>query len=203
METSVVLDFLGDLRRTHMCGDLRASDAGQTVLLMGWAHRRRDHGSVIFIDLRDRTGHTQAIFHEDVDPVIHQRAEEVRAEYVIAVEGVVALRSKETINPNMPTGEVEVVASKIWILNESRTPPFPMEEHVEVAEDVRLKYRYVDLRRPQMQRNIILRSKIAFAVRQQLTNQGFMEIETPFMTRSRSEERRVGKECRSRWSPYH
>jgi aspartyl-tRNA synthetase len=187
METSVVLDFLGDLRRTHMCGDLRASDAGQTVLLMGWAHRRRDHGSVIFIDMRDRTGHTQAIFHEDVDPVIHRRAEEVRAEYVIAVEGVVALRSKETINPNMPTGEVEVVATKIWILNESKTPPFPMEEHVEVAEDVRLKYRYVDLRRPQMQRNIILRSKIAFAVRQQLTGQGFMEIETPFMTRSTPE----------------
>jgi aspartyl-tRNA synthetase len=187
METTVVLDFLGDLRRTHMCGDLRASDAGQTVLLMGWAHRRRDHGSVIFIDMRDRTGHTQAIFHEDVDPVIHRRAEEVRAEYVIAVEGVVALRSKETINPNMPTGEVEVVATKIWILNESKTPPFPMEEHVEVAEDVRLKYRYVDLRRPQMQRNIILRSKIAFAVRQQLTGQGFMEIETPFMTRSTPE----------------
>jgi aspartyl-tRNA synthetase len=187
METSVVLDFLGDLRRTHMCGELRAADAGQTVLLMGWAHRRRDHGAVIFIDMRDRTGHTQAIFHEDVDAVIHQRAEEVRAEYVIAVEGVVALRSKETVNPNMPTGEVEVVASKIWILNESRTPPFPMEEHVEVAEDVRLKYRYVDLRRPQMQRNIILRSKIAFAVRQQLTNQGFLEIETPFMTRSTPE----------------
>src|SRR5664280_1250965 len=131
--------------------------------------------------------HTQAIFHEDVDPVTHRRAEEVRAEYVIAVEGVVALRSKETVNPNMPTGEVEVVASKIWILNESRTPPFPMEEHVEVADDVRLKYRYVDLRRPQMQRNIILRSKIAFAVRQQHTNQGFMEIETPFMTRSTPE----------------
>jgi aspartyl-tRNA synthetase len=187
METSVVLDFLGDLRRTHMCGDLRASDAGQTVLLMGWAHRRRDHGAVIFIDLRDLTGHTQAIFHEDVDPVVHRRAEEVRAEYVIAVQGVVALRSRETINPNMPTGEVEVVASKIWILNESRTPPFPMEEHVEVAEDVRLKYRYVDLRRPQMQRNIILRSRIAFAVRQQLTAMGFLEIETPFMTRSTPE----------------
>ena len=187
METSVVLDFLGDLQRTHMCGDLRASNAGQTVLLMGWAHRRRDHGAVIFIDMRDRTGHTQAIFHEDVDPAVHQRAEEVRAEYVIAVEGVVALRSKETINPNMPTGEVEVVASKIWILNESKTPPFPMEEHVDVSEDARLKYRYVDLRRPQMQRNIILRSKIAFAVRQQLTNLGFLEIETPFMTRSTPE----------------
>ena len=187
METSVVLDFLGDLQRTHMCGDLRASHAGQTVLLMGWAHRRRDHGAVIFIDMRDRTGHTQAIFHEDVDPKVHQRAEEVRAEYVIAVEGVVALRSKETVNPNMPTGEVEVVASKIWILNESKTPPFPMEEHVDVAEDARLKYRYVDLRRPQMQRNIILRSKIAFAVRQRLTNLGFLEIETPFMTRSTPE----------------
>ena len=187
METSVALDFLGDLKRTHMCGDLRASDAGQTVLLMGWAHRRRDHGAVIFIDMRDRTGHTQAIFHEDVDPAVHQRAEEVRAEYVIAVQGTVELRSKETVNPNMPTGEVEVVANKIWILNESKTPPFPMEEHVEVSEDVRLKYRYVDLRRPRMQHNIILRSKIASAVRQELTDQGFLEIETPFMTRSTPE----------------
>jgi aspartyl-tRNA synthetase len=187
METSVALDFLGDLRRTHMCGDLRASDAGQTVLLMGWAHRRRDHGAVIFVDMRDRTGHTQAIFHEDVDPAVHKRAEEVRAEYVIAVEGVVKLRAPETVNPNMPTGEIEVVASKIWILNESRTPPFPMEEHVEVSEDVRLKYRYVDLRRPQMQRNIILRSKISFAVRETLTQAGFLEIETPFMTRSTPE----------------
>ena len=172
METSVALDFLGDLRRTHMCGELRAANAGQTVLLMGWAHRRRDHGAVIFIDMRDRTGHTQAIFHEDIDPAIHKRAEEVRAEYVIAVEGTVELRSAATINPNMPTGEVEVVASKIWILNESRTPPFPMEEHVDVAEDVRLKYRYVDLRRPQMQRNIILRSKISFAVREFLYSRG-------------------------------
>jgi aspartyl-tRNA synthetase len=187
METEVTLDFLGDLRRTHMCGELRAEHAGQTVLLMGWAHRRRDHGAVIFIDLRDRTGHAQAIFHEDVDPAVHKRAEEVRAEYVIAVQGTVALRSKETVNPNMPTGEVEVVASKIWILNESRTPPFPMDENRDVAEDARLKYRYVDLRRPQMQRNIILRSKISFAVREVLYGQGFLEIETPFMTRSTPE----------------
>src|SRR5438552_8151347 len=115
METSVALDFLGDLRRTHMCGELRASDAGKTALLMGWAHKRRDHGAVIFIDLRDRSGHTQAIFHEDVDPVVHQRAEEVRAEYVIAVEGAVERRSAETVNPNMPTGEIEIVASGIWI----------------------------------------------------------------------------------------
>ena len=187
METAVALDFLGDLRRTHMCGELRAEHAGQTVLLMGWAHRRRDHGAVIFVDMRDRTGHAQAIFHEDVDPAVHKRAEEVRAEYVIAVEGVVELRSKETINPNMPTGEVEVVASKIWILNESRTPPFPMDENRDVAEDARLKYRYVDLRRPQMQRNIILRSKMSFAVREYLYSQGFLEIETPFMTRSTPE----------------
>src|SRR6266700_992093 len=120
METSVALAFLCELRRTHMCGDFRASHAGQKVLLMGWAHKRRDHGAVIFIDLRDRSGHTQAIFHEDVDPVVHQRAEQVRAEYVVAVEGKVATRTPETVNPNMPTGEVELVASKIWILNESR-----------------------------------------------------------------------------------
>jgi aspartyl-tRNA synthetase len=187
METSVALDFLGDLRRTHMCGELRASDTGKTVVLMGWCHRRRDHGAVIFIDLRDRTGHSQAIFHEDVDPAVHKRAEEVRAEYVIAVEGTVARRTDATANPNMTTGEVEVVASKIWILNESRTPPFPMEESVDVSEDARLKYRYVDLRRPQMQRNVILRSKISFAVREFLYSQGFLEIETPFMTRSTPE----------------
>ncbi|HTS60665.1 MAG TPA: aspartate--tRNA ligase [Candidatus Acidoferrales bacterium] len=187
MESSVSLDFLGDLRRTHTCGELRAANAGQKVLLMGWAHRRRDHGAVIFIDMRDRSGHTQAIFHEDVDPAVHQRAEEVRAEYVIAVEGIVEKRSPETVNPNMPTGEVEVVASKIWILNESRTPPFPMEEHVDVSEDARLKYRYVDLRRPQMQRNIMLRSKISFAAREFFYSQGFLEIETPFMTRSTPE----------------
>jgi aspartyl-tRNA synthetase len=187
METSVVLDFLGDLRRTHMCGELRASDTGKTVVLMGWCHRRRDHGAVIFIDLRDRSGHSQAIFHEDVDPAVHKRAEEVRAEYVIAVEGTVARRADATVNPNMPTGEVEVVASKIWILNESRTPPFPMEESVDVSEDARLKYRYVDLRRPQMQRNVILRSRISFAVREFLYSQGFLEIETPFMTRSTPE----------------
>ncbi len=187
METSVALDFLGDLRRTHTCGELRAAHAGQKVLLMGWVHRRRDHGAVIFIDLRDREGLTQAIFHEDIDPAVHQRAEQVRSEYVIAVEGAVKLRSPETVNPNMPTGEIEVVASRIWILNESRTPPFPVEEEAGVNEDVRLKYRYVDLRRPRMQRNIILRSKISFAVREFLYAQGFLEIETPFMTRSTPE----------------
>jgi aspartyl-tRNA synthetase len=186
MET-VRLDFLGDLRRTHSCGELRTADEGKTVLLMGWVHRRRDHGGVIFVDLRDRDGITQVVFHEDVDPAVHQRAEEVRPEYVIGVEGKVAPRGAAAVNPNLPTGEIEVVASKIWLLNESRTPPFPMEEQVDVAEETRLKYRYVDLRRPHMQRNIILRSKISFAVREFLYSQGFLEIETPFMTRSTPE----------------
>jgi aspartyl-tRNA synthetase len=187
METTVRLDFLGDLRRTHSCGALRATDEGKTVLLMGWVHRRRDHGGVIFVDLRDRDGLTQVVFHEDVDPAVHNRAEEVRPEYVVAVEGKVAPRGQSAVNPNLATGAVEVVASKIWILNESRTPPFPMEDQVDVAEEVRLKYRYVDLRRPRMQRNMILRSKIAFAVRQCLYGQGFLEIETPFLTRSTPE----------------
>jgi aspartyl-tRNA synthetase len=187
METSVTLDFLGELRRSHTCGQLRASDAGSRALLMGWVHRRRDLGGVIFIHLRDRDGVSQVVFHEDVDPAVHSRAEQIRPEYVVAVEGRVEKRSAETINPNLATGEVEVVAEKIWILNESRTPPFPMEETVDVSEDVRLKYRYVDLRRPHMQRNIIMRSKVAFAVREFLTSQGFLEIETPFMTRSTPE----------------
>jgi aspartyl-tRNA synthetase len=186
MET-VRLDFLGDLRRTHSCGALRGSDVGKTVLLMGWVHRRRDHGGVIFVDLRDREGLTQVVFHEDVEPAVHQRAEEVRPEYVIAVEGKVEPRGAGAVNPNLATGEIEVVASKIWILNESRTPPFPMEDQVDVAEEVRLKYRYVDLRRPRMQRTIMLRSKITFAVRESLYQQGFLEIETPFLTRSTPE----------------
>jgi len=184
---SVPLDFLGELQRTHNCGELRASDAGKKALLMGWVHRRRDLGGVIFIHLRDRDGVTQLVFHEDAEPAVHQRAELLASEYVIAVEGTLALRTAENINPAIPTGEVELVVDKIWILNESRTPPFPMEDSVDVKEDARLKYRYVDLRRPRMQHNIILRSKIAYAVRHELTDQGFLEIETPFMTRSTPE----------------
>ncbi|MBL8178980.1 MAG: aspartate--tRNA ligase [Bryobacterales bacterium] len=184
---SIPLDFLGELRRTNNCGELRASDAGKRALLMGWVHRRRDLGAVIFIHLRDREGVTQVVFHEDVSAEVHAKAEIVRSEFVIAVEGHVEKRSDSTINPNIPTGEVEVVAGKIWILNESRVPPFPLDEFSDIAEDVRLKYRYVDLRRPQMQKNIILRSKIAFAVREYLCSQGFLEIETPFMTKSTPE----------------
>ncbi len=183
----VKLDFLGDLRRTHSCGELRVSDAGTTTVLMGWVHRRRDLGGLIFIHLRDRYGITQLVFDESKNAEAHKRAQELGSEFVIAVEGTVALRSAETINSSIATGEVEVAVSKLWILNESRTPPFPLEDNVDVKEDVRLKYRYLDLRRPQMQRNIIMRSKITFAVRQALYAQNFLEIETPFMTRSTPE----------------
>ena len=187
MPEPVALDFLGDLRRTHSCGELRASDAGRRAVLMGWVHRRRDLGGVLFIHLRDREGVTQVVFRADGDPQVHAKAELLGSEYVISVEGTVAQCAPETVNAALETGEVELTATKLWILNESRTPPFPMEEHVDVKEDVRLKYRYIDLRRPHMQRNIILRSKVAFAVRQALYDQGFLEIETPFMTRSTPE----------------
>ena len=183
----VKLDFLGDLRRTHSCGELRAADAGKRALLMGWVHRRRDLGGVLFVHLRDRDGITQLVFDASDNSETHQRAQELSSEYVIAVEGEVKLRDAATINPAIVTGEVEVAVSKIWILNESRTPPFPLEDTVDVKEEVRLKYRYVDLRRPRMQRNIIMRSKITLAIREALYEQGFLEIETPFMTRSTPE----------------
>ncbi|MBI4873520.1 MAG: aspartate--tRNA ligase [Acidobacteria bacterium] len=186
-QAGLTLDFLGDLRRTHNCGQLRAADTGARVLLMGWVHRRHDLGGVIFIHLRDREGITQAVFHEDVDPAIHQKAELLRSEYVVAMEGVVEKRTPETVNPNVETGEIEIVAEKLWILNVSKVPPFPLDDAVNVSEDARLKYRYVDLRRPKMQRNIILRSRISFAAREFLHSQGFLEIETPFMTRSTPE----------------
>jgi aspartyl-tRNA synthetase len=184
---SVPLDFLGDLRRTHTCGELRPSDAGKRAVLMGWVHRRRNLGGVVFIHLRDREGVTQLVFNESIDGELHKKVDLLGSEYVIAVEGVVEGRSAETVNPTIPTGQVEVAVEKLWILNESRTPPFPMEEEVDVKEESRLKYRYVDLRRPHMQRNIILRSKVSFAVRQTMVERGFLEIETPFMTRSTPE----------------
>jgi len=179
------LDPLGNLRRTHDCGALRAVDAGKRAIVMGWVHRRRDLGGVIFIHLRDREGVTQAVFR--LGSETHAKGEDLRPEYVVAIEGQVELRSADTMNPALPTGEVEVVADRIWILNDSKVPPFPMEDEVNVSEEARLKYRYVDLRRPRMQRNIILRSQIAFAVRQVMIEQGFLEIETPFMTRSTPE----------------
>src|SRR5260370_12127112 len=165
MQPTVPLDFLGALKRPHTCGQLRASDAGSRALLMGWVHGRRDLGGVIFIHLREREGGKKAVFHTDTEPVVHEKAGMLRSEYVVAIEGLVALRTPETVNTNIATGEVEIVADKIWILNESRTPPFPMEDAADVSEDARLKYRYVDLRLPRMQRKMVLDSVFPFRLR--------------------------------------
>jgi aspartyl-tRNA synthetase len=182
-----LLDFLGSLRRTHMCGTLRASDAGKKATLMGWVNRRRDHGNLLFVDLRDRTGVTQVVFNAEHDAAVHEKAEALRNEYVIAVTGTVKLRDANTINPNMPTGEVELVAEELRILNESKLPPFLPSDTALTNEETRLKYRYIDLRRDVMQFNIELRHKVAKAIRDYLSAAGFFEIETPFMTRSTPE----------------
>ena len=182
-----MLDFLGDLQRTHMCGTLRPSDAGKKAVLMGWVNRRRDHGNLLFIDLRDRTGIAQIVFNAERDTAIHEKAGALRNEYVIAVIGTVKLRDANTINKNMPTGEVELVAEELRILNESKLPPFLPSDTALTNEETRLKYRYIDLRRDVMQFNIETRHKVAKAIRDYLSDQGFFEIETPFMTRSTPE----------------
>jgi aspartyl-tRNA synthetase len=182
-----LLDFLGDLRRTHMCGTLRPSDAGKAAVLMGWVNRRRDLGNIIFIDLRDRTGVTQVVFNREIQAAAHNKAELLRNEYVIAAIGRVKLRDADTINKNIPTGEVELVVDEIRILNDSKLPPFLPSDTALTNEETRLKYRYLDLRRDAMQFNIETRHKVAKAIRDYLSAQGFFEIETPFMTRSTPE----------------
>ncbi len=182
-----MLDFLGDLRRSHMCGALRASDAGKKAVLMGWVNRRRDHGNLLFVDLRDRAGVTQVVINAERDAAVHQKASGLRNEYVIAVIGTVKLRDASTVNKNMATGEVELVAEELRILNESKLPPFLPSDTVLANEEMRLKYRYLDLRRDAMQFNIETRHKVAKAIRDYLSAQGFFEIETPFMTRSTPE----------------
>src|SRR4051812_21380774 len=170
-----------------MCGTLRPSDAGKRAVLMGWVNRRRDLGNIIFIDLRDRTGVTQVVFNREVNAAAHERAEELRNEYVIAAIGTVKLRDADTINKNIPTGEVELVVQEIRILNESKLPLFLPSDTALTNEETRLKYRYIDLRRDVMQYNIETRHKVAKAIRDYLSSQGFFEIETPFMTRSTPE----------------
>jgi aspartyl-tRNA synthetase len=182
-----MLDLLGNLQRTHMCGTLRASDAGQNVTLMGWVNRRRDLGNLVFIDLRDRTGLVQIVFDKESNPALHEKASGLRSEYVIAIVGTVKQRDAATVNKNVPTGEIEIVASELRLLNDSKTPPFSPAEDGIANEEMRLKYRYLDMRRPQMQRNIELRARIALAIRSELSRRGFLEIETPFMTRSTPE----------------
>jgi aspartyl-tRNA synthetase len=170
-----------------MCGALRASDAGKKATLMGWVNKRRDLGSLIFVDLRDRTGVAQVVINAERDPAIHKKAEALRNEYVIAVTGTVKLRDASTVNKNIATGEVELVAEELRILNESKLPPFLPSDTALTNEETRLKYRYIDLRREVMQFNIELRHKVAKAIRDYLSDHGFFEIETPFMTRSTPE----------------
>jgi len=182
-----VLDFLGNLERTHMCGEMRASHAGQQVVLMGWVNRRRDHGNLIFLDLRDRTGISQVVLDAELCPEGHEKGERVRPEYVVAAVGKVRLRGEDAINPKMETGEIEIEATELLVLNDTRLAPFSPAEDAIQNEEVRLKYRYVDLRRAEMQRNFRLRHEITIAIRDNLSQQGFLEIETPILCKSTPE----------------
>lgn len=173
--------------RTHYCGAVRATDAGRTVRLVGWVQRRRDHGGLIFVDLRDREGIVQVVFGPEVGAAAHEVARRLRAEYVVAVGGEVVRRPAGTENAALPTGQVEVRATTAEILNEARTPVFPIEEDSSVAEDLRLTYRYLDLRRPPLQRNLRLRHRAYQVVRRYLDAQGFLEVETPVLTKSTPE----------------
>ncbi len=170
-----------------MCGHLRAAHAGQSVILMGWVNRRRDHGNLIFLDLRDRSGISQVVLDNDQAPEAHAKGEQVRPEFVVAAIGKVRLRDKDVINPKMDTGEIEVVAEQLLVLNESKPVPFSPAEDAIANEEVRLKYRYLDLRRAEMQANLLMRHKVALAIREYLSGEGFLEIETPILTRSTPE----------------
>jgi aspartyl-tRNA synthetase len=180
-----LLEALGNLKRTNYCGDLRASDAEKEVVLMGWVHRRRDLGQLIFIDLRDRAGIAQIVFNKELHPEAHAKAEQLRSEFVVAVEGRVLRRQKS--NPEIASGEVEVMATRLHILNNSKTPPFQIEEEVTASEETRLRYRYLDLRRPKPHRNLELRHRVILEIRKTLDELGFFEIETPMLTRSTPE----------------
>jgi aspartyl-tRNA synthetase len=176
---------LGDLTRTHTCGALRAEDVGAEAVLLGWVHRVRDLGGVTFLDIRDRAGISQVVVRDNdaITPI----AKRLRSEFVVAISGVVQRRSAETVNPKLETGHVEVLARDIRILNEARTPPFPIAEDTPVSEDVRLRYRYLDLRRPRLQQNIGLRHRVSMAIRRYFDTNGFWEVETPILTRSTPE----------------
>ena len=180
-------DLLEDMRRTHSCCELGVDDIGKEVVLMGWVLRRRDHGGVIFVDLRDREGLTQVVFNPTVDPDVHEKAHVIRNEFVLAVRGKVDPRPEGMINPNLRTGAVEVLVTELKILNEAKTPPFLIEDGIDVSENIKLKFRHLDLRRPVMQRNLIMRHAAAASVRNFLNNRGFLDIETPVLTRSTPE----------------
>jgi len=180
-----VLDSLGTLQRTHYCGDLRAADTDKDVVLMGWVHKRRDLGNLLFIDLRDRSGLAQIVFNKELNAAAHGRAEELRSEYVVAVVGRVVKRQK--VNPDLTSGEVEIVASELRILNTSKTPPFVVEDDLTANEETRLRYRYLDLRRTKPRENLALRHRVFLEIRKAMDEMGFYEIETPTLTRSTPE----------------
>ncbi|MGA0086208.1 MAG: aspartate--tRNA ligase [bacterium] len=174
-------------RRSNLCGTLRVENLGETVTLMGWCQTRRDHGGVIFVDLRDYTGICQVVFRKEASSEAHERADSIRSEFVIAVRGKVENRIEGNVNPKLPTGEIEIVVHELNILSESQTPPYVMDEREQVEERLRLQYRYLDLRHPTMQKNLILRSKAMQQTRNFLADQGFFEIETPMLTKSTPE----------------
>ena len=180
-------DKLGNMRRTHTCCELGAEAVGTEVVLMGWVQRRRDHGGVIFVDLRDREGLTQVVFNPEVSPEVHEKAHVLRSEYVIGIRGKVEKRLEGMTNPKLKTGAIEVFATELNIFNAAETPPFLIEDNVDVSENIRLKYRHIDLRRTMFQKNIINRHKAAASVRQYLNSRKFIDIETPVLTRSTPE----------------
>ncbi len=178
--------FISKDKRTHYCGSLSESDDGKEVVLMGWVHRRRDHGGVIFVDLRDREGIVQIVFNPEAGETVHGEAHKIRSEYVLAVKGKVRKRPEGMSNPELKTGQVEVLISDLEILNDSKTPPFSFDDE-DISENIRLKYRYLDLRRPAIQKNLFLRSRLAAATRRYFEENGFIEVETPFLTKSTPE----------------
>ncbi len=180
-------EFITKQKRSHYCGSLRAQDVGNEVILMGWVHRRRDLGGLIFVDLRDREGTIQVVFDPEQGPQAHELAHTIRNEFVLAIRGRVNQRPADMINTSMATGEVEVIADELDILNESSTPPFVLDGETEVSDNLLLKYRYLDLRRRDLQRNIILRSRVAAETRNFLQETGFIEVETPSLTKSTPE----------------
>ena len=181
------MDTLAGMKRTHSCGALGASDAGTEVVLCGWVSRQRDHGGLIFIDLRDRSGTVQLVFSPEINQAALLKADGIRTEFVISVRGAVRLRSPETVNPAMATGEIEICGEELRILNPAKTPPFYIQDNVDVDETVRLKYRYLDLRRPEMQHNLLLRHRVAKTMRDFFDSRDFIEIETPMLTKSTPE----------------
>jgi aspartyl-tRNA synthetase len=180
-------DQLGDWKRSAYCGEPRAISVGSDMTLVGWVHSRRDHGRVIFVDLRDRSGICQLVFNPEVDPVSHEKAKQIRSEDVIAARGTLSKRSPETINPELATGEVELVCKDLRLLNASAVPPFPIEDETDANENTRLKYRYLDLRRPQSLAHLLLRYRMTKLIRDYLDGLGFIDVETPVLTKSTPE----------------